>query len=156
MLQLNIASPQPVKTEGSFEPGQTPAADFFGEKKAGGKLEQGAEGFAKTLEKVQSSGELGALRDRPSRGAEPSGSKAEEKAQAKQDFKRPLLPFDQGATRVRTFHIRLSDKAMSYLDEQINEWLDNSPDVAVKFTNTTVGMVEGKKIEPHLIITVWY
>ena len=83
MLQLNIASPQPVKIEGSFEPGQSPAADFFGEKKAGGKVEQGAEGFAKTLEKVQTSGEVGAARGRRSSVANQTDAKVEEKAQAR-------------------------------------------------------------------------
>jgi len=72
------------------------------------------------------------------------------------EFKRALIKTGNGATRVRTFHSKLSDKAMHYLDEQINEWLDNNTDIEVKFSNTTVGVVEGKKTEPHVIVTVWY
>ena len=72
------------------------------------------------------------------------------------DYKRPLNITGRGATRVRTFHTKLSDTAMSYLDGLINDWLDDHPDIEVKFSNTTVGVVEGKRAEPHLIITVWY
>lgn len=72
------------------------------------------------------------------------------------EFKRPLIKSDKGATRVRTFHTRLAANAMSYMDDQINRWIDQNPDIEVKFTNATVGVVEGKKSEPHLIVTVWY
>jgi len=76
--------------------------------------------------------------------------------QRAQKFQRSLNLTGQGATRVRTFHTKLTDAAMSYLAGLINEWLDASPDVEVKFASTTVGVVEGKRSEPHLIITVWY
>ena len=72
------------------------------------------------------------------------------------EYHRPLKSGGIGATRVRTFHAKLADTAMSYLEGQINDWLDKNPDVEVKFSNTTVGVVEGKRSEPHLIITVWY
>jgi flagellar hook-length control protein FliK len=55
LLQFDIATPQPVKAEGSTEASQSPAANYFSEKKAGAKVEQGAKGFAKTLEKAQKS-----------------------------------------------------------------------------------------------------
>ena len=71
-------------------------------------------------------------------------------------FKRQLNKGSTGATRVRTFHTKMSDNAMHYLDGLINDWLDVHEDVEVKFSNTTVGVVEGKKAEPHLIITIWY
>ncbi|MBN1844744.1 MAG: hypothetical protein JW810_03605 [Sedimentisphaerales bacterium] len=71
-------------------------------------------------------------------------------------YKRSLTMTGTGASRVRTFHTKLSDTAMSYLDGLINDWLDENPDIEVKFSNTTVGVVEGKRAEPHLIITVWY
>ena len=67
------------------------------------------------------------------------------------DFNRPL-----NATRVRPFHTKLSDTAMNYVDGLINDWMDEHSDIEVKFSNTTVGVVEGKRAEPHLIITVWY
>ncbi len=72
------------------------------------------------------------------------------------DYKRPLNVTGRGATRVRTFHTKLSDTAMNYVDGLINDWMDEHPDIEVKFSNTTVGVVEGKRAEPHLIITVWY
>ena len=71
-------------------------------------------------------------------------------------FKRSLNQTSQGATRVRTFHARLSDPAMKYLDEQINTWVDDNPDIEIKSTNTAVGMVEGKRTESHLIVSIWY
>ena len=72
------------------------------------------------------------------------------------EFKRPLNTKGQNATRVRTFHAKLNDAAINYLSEQINEWIDSHEDVEVKFTNTTIGVVEGKRTEPHLIVNVWY
>ncbi len=74
----------------------------------------------------------------------------------KESWKRPTNMDNKGATRVRNFHTKLTDNAMRYLDDEINEWIDANPDVEVKFSNTTVGPVEGKKIENHLIITLWY
>ena len=41
MLQLDFTAPKPVTTEGSAEASPSPAAKFFSEKKAGGKVEQG-------------------------------------------------------------------------------------------------------------------
>ena len=74
----------------------------------------------------------------------------------KTSFNRKLNANGTGATRVRTFHTKLGDAAMKFLDEQINEWIDAGDDIEVKFCSTTVGVVEGKRQEPHLIITVWY
>jgi len=71
-------------------------------------------------------------------------------------FKRALNPTSRGATRMRTFHAKLGDAAMTYMEQQINEWVDSQDDVVIKFCNTTIGVVEGKRQEPHLIISVWY
>ncbi len=104
----------------------------------------------------EETGELTAKADVPSKI---HGFSAETGISAKskeQDFRRPLNLTGRGATRVRTFHTKLSDTAMSYLDGLINDWLDEHPDIEVKFSNTTVGVVEGKRAEQHLIITVWY
>ncbi len=84
----------------------------------------------------------------------PQDTKKEEVQDSK--FKRSLMPDSPFANRIRTFHARLSDKAIEYMDEQINEWLDKHPEINIKFTNTTVGIVEGKKNEPHLIVSIWY
>jgi hypothetical protein len=62
-----------------------------------------------------------------------------------------------GATRCRMFHSRLNDGAMSYMENQINEWADANPDIVIKFMSTTIGMFEGKQQrEAHIIVTVFY
>jgi hypothetical protein len=72
-------------------------------------------------------------------------------------FKRPVNKTGKGASRVRTFHAKLNDGAMAFLDQQINEWLDENPDFEAKFGTTTVGTIDAKRgPEQHLIITVWY
>lgn len=61
------------------------------------------------------------------------------------------------ATRCRTFHAKLNEGALSYMDEQFNEWCDKNPDIEVKFATQTVGIFEGKhSAEQHLILTVFY
>jgi hypothetical protein len=61
-----------------------------------------------------------------------------------------------GAVRVRSFHCRLSEQGLEYMDHAINDWLDRHPDVEVKFTTSTVGPFDGKIKEPALILNVWY
>ena len=60
-----------------------------------------------------------------------------------------------GAIHVRTFHSKLTDDALAYLDQCINEWLDAHPEYEVKLVNSTVGQLTGKLKEPHLICQVW-
>ena len=59
-------------------------------------------------------------------------------------------------TAVKTFFTKLHAGAISFLDEQICDWLEQNPDVVVKRTNTVTGMVQGKKTEPNIIVTIWY
>jgi hypothetical protein len=61
----------------------------------------------------------------------------------------------EGATHVRSFHSKLTDDALGYVDKQINAWLDENPDIEVKFATTTIGTFTGKVKEPHLICQVW-
>jgi|SRR5580658_7098165 hypothetical protein len=61
-----------------------------------------------------------------------------------------------GACRVRSFHGRLSDQGMDYLDNAINEWLDQHPEVEVKFVTSTVGMFDGKIKDFALVLNIWY
>ena len=75
---------------------------------------------------------------------------------AEHQFKRPLIKDGDRASRVRTFHCRLSEGAISYMEEQINTWLDGNPEIEIKFANSTVGVVESKTHDPHLIVTAWY
>ena len=59
-------------------------------------------------------------------------------------------------TGVKTFFTKLHVGSIAFLDEQITNWLKENPGVAIKRTNTATGVVEGKKTEPHIIVTVWY
>ena len=60
-----------------------------------------------------------------------------------------------GASHVRTFHSKLTDDALGYIDQQVNEWLDENPQLEVKLVTTTIGTFTGKVKEPHLICQVW-
>lgn len=68
---------------------------------------------------------------------------------------RPLNVSGQGATRTRTFHSKLNDAALALIDQAINEWIDKGG-IEVKTVSSCIGVFEGKKPEPHLILTVWY
>ncbi len=61
-----------------------------------------------------------------------------------------------GACRVKSFHGRLSDQGMGYMDDAINEWLDKHPGAEVKFVTSNVGVFEGKMREPALIVNLWF
>lgn len=76
-------------------------------------------------------------------------------AKTDKQYKRPLNLTGQGATRCKVFHSRIADGPITYMEEQINEWLDNN-DVEVKYVSQTVGVWEGKKSEPNLIVSLWY
>ena len=71
-------------------------------------------------------------------------------------YKRRLDPRSPFGTRCRTFHAKLSEGAVGYLNEQLNTWTDVNPDVNIKFATSTIGIFEGKHSDPHLIITVFY
>jgi hypothetical protein len=71
-------------------------------------------------------------------------------------YKRKTYATGQGACRVRSFHGRLSDEGMDYMDSKINEWLDNHAEIEVKMVTTTIGQYEGKIKEPALVVNVWY
>lgn len=60
-----------------------------------------------------------------------------------------------GAIHVKTFHAKLTDDALTYMDQVINEWLDAHPQYEVKFVTSTVGTLTGKLKEPNLICQVW-
>ena len=61
----------------------------------------------------------------------------------------------QGAIHVKTFHCKLTDEALVYMDQLINEWLDAHPQYEVKFCISTIGTFTGKLKEPALICQVW-
>lgn len=60
------------------------------------------------------------------------------------------------ATRCRSFHAKLSEGALDFMNNQVNSWVDSDPNVVIKFATSTIGVFEGKHAEPHLILTVFY
>jgi len=74
----------------------------------------------------------------------------------RENFTRQTTSTGHGACRVRSFHGRLSDEGISYMDDKINDWLDHHPEIEVKFVTSTVGVFEGKIREPALVLNVWY
>lgn len=73
-----------------------------------------------------------------------------------QDYKRHAPVTGRGAVHLRTFHGRLSDEGLQFMDDKINEWLEAHPEIEVKFATTTVGMYEGKIKDLALIVNIWY
>jgi hypothetical protein len=72
-------------------------------------------------------------------------------------FRRSLAPDSPYATRCRTFHTKLADSAVAHLNTMINEWVDASDDVRIKFATSSVGLVIGKSSQDlNLFITVFY
>jgi len=60
-----------------------------------------------------------------------------------------------GAIHVKTFHCKVTEDGMLYMDQMINEWLDHHPQYEVKFVQTSIGTFTGKIKEPHVICQVW-
>jgi hypothetical protein len=59
-------------------------------------------------------------------------------------------------TGVKTFFTKLHPGALDFLDEQITKWLKENPGVTIRRTNTVTGMIQAKKTEPNIIISIWY
>jgi hypothetical protein len=59
-------------------------------------------------------------------------------------------------TGIRTFYAKLHAGAISFLDEQIINWLKDNPNIVIKRTNVVTGDLVGKNTEPNIIVTVWY
>jgi hypothetical protein len=85
-----------------------------------------------------------------------SMSSSGERAHVSHNWKRQTNVNGQGACRVRTFHGRLSEEGVEFLDNKINEWMDSHPEVEIKFVTTTIGTFEGKIRELALVMNVWY
>ncbi len=71
-------------------------------------------------------------------------------------LRRPLLAGVPNATRCRSFHCKLTDAAVTHMNDQINEWADAQDDIEIKFATSCIGVVEGKHADPHMIVTVFY
>ncbi|MAB84062.1 MAG: hypothetical protein CMJ24_11620 [Phycisphaerae bacterium] len=61
-----------------------------------------------------------------------------------------------GAIHCRSFFTKLNPDSVSYMDQSINEWLDEHPQYEVKFVNSTIGTMQGK-LGPQdvMICQVW-
>ncbi len=79
----------------------------------------------------------------------------EKKDNHQERFLREPDKTSHGATHVRTFHSKLNNESLAYMDEQINNWLAKHPEAEVKFTNSTVGIYSGKTKELAVICQVW-
>lgn len=73
----------------------------------------------------------------------------------KVQFKRTPAVSGQGAVRCRVFHSKIAVSSMDYMQNQINEWLDND-NIEVKHVGHVIGTLEGKTPEPNVIVMVWY
>jgi hypothetical protein len=74
----------------------------------------------------------------------------------KRAYSRKPTMTGQGACRVRTFHGKLSDQGLEYLDDAINHFLDEHPEIEIKFVTSNVGMFDGKFKDIAMIVNVWY
>lgn len=73
------------------------------------------------------------------------------------EFARPIEPKASTATRCRTFHCKLNDAAIEFMNNAINEWIDAHDDIRIKFATSTVGNFVGKiSDDPNLIVTLYY
>lgn len=93
-----------------------------------------------------------------SKAVEISKTSVTKQAAPKQEVARPAgnVVSTERITGVRTFFTKLHPGAVTFLDEQITEWLKKNPDINIKRTNVTVGEIQAKKTEPNILVTVWY
>jgi hypothetical protein len=87
-------------------------------------------------------------------GGGPSGMPVGSVVEA--DYRRALLKGSPNATRCKSFHCKLADGPIAYLCEQINEWADSDDHIEIKFATSTIGVIEGKHVDTHLIVTIFY
>lgn len=71
------------------------------------------------------------------------------------EFKRPVNMDGTGATRCRIFHAKITDSSLEHMESQINSWLDSN-EIEVKHVGHTIGVMEGKRSEPNMLVMVWY
>jgi hypothetical protein len=73
----------------------------------------------------------------------------------KAEYRRALNVTGTGARRCKIFYSKIATGPMEYMQKAVNDWLD-AEDLEVKFVTQVVGVLEGKRSEPNLIITIWY
>jgi hypothetical protein len=118
---------------------------------------------AATLVELESAGGSGAgasigYEKKPTaiRAMSSSGSGAPVGHVSERKYHRELLKGSAAATRCKTFHCKLAEGPIAYMCDQINEWADSDENIEIKFATSTIGVVEGKHVDPHLIVTVFY
>jgi len=75
---------------------------------------------------------------------------------AEDRWKRSPNVTGKGAIHCKSFHCKLNNEALEFMDQQINDWLDAHPQFEVKLVNTTVGEWAGKQgREPNMVVQVW-
>jgi hypothetical protein len=72
-----------------------------------------------------------------------------------ENWKRKTNVNGTGATHVKSFHCKLNAESVEYMDQQINQWLDEHPDYEVKFISSAIGEWTGKIKEPAMVVNVW-
>ncbi len=73
-----------------------------------------------------------------------------------ENWTRKTTASGSGSGRVRSFHGKLSEQGLEYMDFSINQWLDQHPEIEVKFVTSSIGQFDGKMKEPAVILQVWY
>ncbi len=73
-----------------------------------------------------------------------------------ENWTRKTTASGNGSGRVRSFHGKLSEQGLEYMDHSINQWLDQHPEIEVKFVTSSIGQFDGKMKEPAVILQVWY
>ena len=72
------------------------------------------------------------------------------------DWTRTPNTTGRGAIHCRSFFTKLTEDAVAYMDQSINEWLDQHPQYEVKFVSSTIGTMQGKMgAQSVLICQVW-
>ncbi len=71
------------------------------------------------------------------------------------EFKRPLNTDGSGATRFKLFHSKIALSSLEHMEDMINEWLE-SDKIEVKDVGHVIGIMEGKRPEPNVLVMIWY
>lgn len=71
------------------------------------------------------------------------------------NWKRQTTVTGNGATHVKSFHCKLAEESLAFLDQQINDWLEAHPQYEVKFVTTAIGDWQGKIKEPQMVVQLW-
>jgi len=88
-------------------------------------------------------------------GMQAFGMGAQAPGAEERQYKRPLNTNGTGATRCRVFHSKIAVASLEFMEHQINDWLD-SDEIEVKDVGHIIGIMEGKRPEPNLMVVVWY